>query len=179
MNTKKPTKKKTTKKTVSPRKTVIEKDELIDAVERLFVMGNTRPYQLMRALPILKDLETTNKYIATVKARLRRRHELIRRDVQFNEQVQTYAQAIVEMWAVYEDAEKPFDQTQALRGLAALMKQQADLLGLEPPKTLNLGTATGETLMQILSKLDNEKARNIIETLTQASREQPDKPNGK
>ena len=158
-------KKKPTKKT---NKSQDEREELLDQIERLYVMGVRKVWQIKKITGVT-DYRTIQGYLRTIKQRLDRRYADINRDEYFKRQVEQLDQGIKEAWLSLAGAVSNNEKAKVLRIMGVLLKQQAELLGLEAPKKLTIGGGYGERLVDLLAKMDNDKAQKIVDELKAVS----------
>lgn len=148
----------------------IEYEEMLDGCERLLIMGVRKPHAVATILGIT-DMRTAEKYIQVAQRRLSRRNRTLDKDQLLKEQLDLIDQAIFEHWRILRESTGQQYEIAALKGLAVVMKQKAELLGLEAPKEIAVGGNKGETLLELLTKLPHEQAKAIIDQLEAARTE--------
>lgn len=143
-----------------------EREQLIDQCERLYVMGFRKPYQIMKMLKI-GDFTTAERYLNIAMRRLHRRFNMnkpVNKEKEMQDQLMTIDRGIQELWAAYLVANGTSEQTGAINGIERLMKNKAELLGLEAPKEFLLG-GKKETLWEVLQKMPENEREQIIKQI--------------
>lgn len=112
-----------------------ERENLLDDTERLWIMGVRKPYQLMKILPIA-NWDTANTYLRIVEHRVARRHRKVDKVRAFQQQMIFYDQIRIELWSCYRQALAANNTNGcigAINGLTRVLRNEAELLGLQPP----------------------------------------------
>ena len=143
----------------------IKREQLLDQCERLYVMGFRKPYHIMKALPEVTDIRTAENYLSIAARRVFRRNLNIDKNVLLKNQLTTLDLMITELWQAYINAKNSNERVGAINSLTKTLKQKAELLGLEAPKEIKVGGDRGDNLLELLQRLPEENARQIIDQL--------------
>lgn len=125
-----------------------ERESILDEMERLWIMGVRKPYQLMKLLPI-SNWTTASQYLRVVERRVSRRGRKINKATYLQKQLVTYDQMITELWSCYRHAEKEKNvngQVGALNSISKVLNGQAELLGLKEAEVHEPAPHTDDTL---------------------------------
>jgi len=139
------------------------REQLIDGVQRLFVMGFKKPYQIMKLLPAISDFRTADNYLRIAQRRLHRSLTNINHTEEIKKQVQIMDQAIGELWAQFLVALEVNEKVSCVNAIERLLKSKAELLGLEAPKELKVQSQ--DSLWDILQKMPENEREQIIKSI--------------
>ncbi len=139
-------------------KTILEREELIERVEALLIMGFTRPTEIMRQEPRIKDWETAKRYLSIAQRRLRNRYKKINTDKILKKELRDLDYMEKKLWLNYHGAINANEKTGAINGILKCKERRAKLLGLD---TENINPAMAKTLEDLL-KEDDEKNEQTI-----------------
>jgi hypothetical protein len=143
-----------------------EREYLIDQCERLYVMGFRKPYQVMKVLPAVKNWNTAEAYLNIAQRRLYRRNRHLKKDKEMQMQLHLIERTINELWQQYLTAKNSNEKVGAINAIGKILKQKAELLGLEAPKEMKIeGVESGETVWDLLQRLPENERDEILSKL--------------
>ncbi|MBI3046440.1 MAG: hypothetical protein HYY86_02830 [Candidatus Harrisonbacteria bacterium] len=148
----------------------IDREYLLDETEALFVIGVKKPYQIMRRLGI-KNWATAKEYLRVAARRVGNRNKKLNLDRYFCNQVLAYDLAIKECWCVFSEADNSNAKIGALNALQKLLRGQAELLRLEPPKPVESNNNKEFSLYEIVQQLPQNEADYFVNKLNNARKQ--------
>ena len=146
-----------------------KKEEILDQAERLYIMGFRKPYVVQKLLK-LGNINTAKQYLKIAQKRAARRNKKADKEKLFQFQLTTLDVAQKEAWQLFITSTGITMKTGALNALMKIMKQKAELLGLEAPQKLNL-LKQGESFSEFLAKLSNEDRGTILKIIDKVDME--------
>lgn len=129
----------------------LEREQLLDEVEEAFVMGITRPAQLLRIGSLagrIKEWETAKRYLEIVRRRIRNRYSEIIRDKIFKKELRDLDFMERKLWIVYSTASLPNDKTGVINSIIKIKERRAQLLGFDS-KNLKVSGGIADILDEI------------------------------
>ena len=111
--------------------------------EELFIMGVTKPSQILRVDKIkgrIAEPETAKKYLNTVSRRIKNRYKKIERDKILKKELGDLDFMETKLWIVYSNATLANEKTGAMNSILKVKERRAKLLGFDS-ETFNLGDA--------------------------------------
>lgn len=115
-------------------KTDLEKEKLLEDVEELFIMGITRPAQILRVPAItgrIAEPETAKRYLDIIRRRLRNRYKQIERDKILKKELRDLDFMERKLWIVYSSGSNSSEKTGAMNSILKVKERRAKLLGFD------------------------------------------------
>ncbi|XOB41781.1 MAG: hypothetical protein ACKKMS_00055 [Candidatus Nealsonbacteria bacterium] len=124
-------------------KTDLEKEKLLEDVEELFIMGITRPAQILRVPAIagrIAEPETAKKYLDIIRRRLRNRYKQVERDKILKKELRDLDFMERKLWLVYNSTTLANEKTGVMNSILKIKERRAKLLGFDI-ETFNISKA--------------------------------------
>jgi hypothetical protein len=131
-----------------------KREEIIDMVEELFVMGYTRPYRIQKILRAKGEseknldlqnitFETIERYIDIVHRRIRNKYKNIDNNKVLKKELRDLEYMESQLWSAYKGSMASKDKASLMNTILKCKARRAKLLGLDtenlninPPKTI-------------------------------------------
>lgn len=138
--------------------TIREREEIIDIVEECYIMGLTRPYQILKVLekqdpPIRIDWRTAGRYLDIARKRTNKRFSKIKLDNVLKKDLRDLELMEKRMWKTLTGSKKALEKSASANTILKCKERRAKLLGLD---TENINRGMARTLEDLLRE-DDEK----------------------
>ena len=137
----------------------LEREELIESVEMLLIMGYSRPTEIMRNDLRITVFETAKRYISIAQRRLRNRYKKVEASKIITKELRDLDFMEKQLWQAYQNADNTNEKTGAVNSIIKCKERRAKLLGLDS-ETLLLGKK--EKTLEDLLREDDEKNEQTI-----------------
>ena len=118
-----------------PNLTSEEKENRIDQVEQLIIMGYTKPSQIV-AQGVVQNIESAKEYIAIAQRRLRNRYDNVDRQKMIKREIKSLDLMERKTWADHSKSkDDPRTRSRLMQTIVIIQKRRAELLGLDVPKS--------------------------------------------
>lgn len=145
-----------------------KREEIIDMVEELFVMGFTKPYECWKILvnkaeqsakagrrdmELEKiDVRTVRNYIDIVRRRIRNKYKLIDNNKVLKKELRDLDYMEKQLWSSFKGSLQPKDRASLMNTILKCKARRAKLLGLD---TENLNINQPKTIEDLFDEYEN------------------------
>lgn len=140
-----------------------KREEIIDMVEELFVMGYTRPYRIQKILKAKGDAEkdmnlssltyeTIENYINIIRRRIRNKYKLIDNNKVLKKELRDLDYMENQLWSSFKGSLQPKDRASLMNTILKCKARRAKLLGLD---TENLNINQPKTIEDLFDEYEN------------------------
>lgn len=109
----------------------LEREEIIERIEGLLVMGYWRPTEILKQERRIADFETAKRYIDIAQRRLRNRYSQINKDKILKRELRDLDFMEKRLWLNYDHAFNYNEKTGAINAILKCKERRAKLLGLD------------------------------------------------
>lgn len=148
-----------------------KREEIIDMVEELFVMGYNRPYRIQKILKAKaesdKDLElakvdlgTIRNYVDIVQRRIRNKYKQIDNNKVLKKELRDLDYMENQLWSAYKTSMASKDKASLMNTILKCKARRAKLLGLD---TENLNINPPKTIEDLFDDYENDNKQESAE----------------
>ena len=132
----------------------LEREEIIERIEGLLIMGFWRPTEILKQERRIADFETAKRYIDIAQRRLRNRYSQINKEKILKRELRDLDFMEKRLWLNYDHAINYNEKTGAINAILRCKERRAKLLGLDI-ETLKIGPI--KTLEDLIQEAEYEK----------------------
>lgn len=141
----------------------LEKEEILDKIEELFIMGIRRPSQVLKISEMqtkVKTFDTANQYIEIVKRRIRNKYKKFNREEIIKKELRDLDFMEKKQWINYSKADNSNERTGIINSFLKIKERRAKILGLDTNNINLSGRVESLTPLGVLKILNQETARH-------------------